>query len=154
MINFVLPLSTRPVDCQISLAPCFALLQVLKLRRSKACWQCHPYRKQGFLSISQVAKELKIGQTTLRRYEGREFPDMKGFSARNLWDMRRFYEAYQDNQTLRQLVAEIPWGHNLVILNSLKDQNQRIWYIQQIIKYGWSRAVLVHQIERELKRSK
>ena len=79
---------------------------------------------------------------------------MKGFSARNLWDMRRFYEAYQDNQTLRQLVAEIPWGHNLVILNSLKDQNQRIWYIQQIIKYGWSRAVLVHQIERELKRSK
>ncbi|MCK4459102.1 MAG: hypothetical protein KAU52_05205 [Methanosarcinales archaeon] len=42
----------------------------------------------------------------------REFPDVKGFSARNLWDMRRFYLAYNDHPNLRQAVAEIPWGHN------------------------------------------
>ena len=43
----------------------------------------------------------------------REFPDVKGFSSRNLWDMRRFYLAYKDHPNLRQAVAEIPWGHNL-----------------------------------------
>jgi len=49
----------------------------------------------------------------------REFSDVKGFSARNLWDMRRFYLAYNNHPNLRQAVAEIPWGHNLVIINKL-----------------------------------
>jgi predicted nuclease of restriction endonuclease-like (RecB) superfamily len=79
-----------------------------------------------------------------------EFPEVTGFSARNLWDMRRFYEAYRDEPNLRQLVAEIPWGHNLVVLNSVKEQEQRKWYIHQTIDNGWSRAVLVHQIETDL----
>jgi len=82
----------------------------------------------------------------------REFPEMKGFSARNLWDMRRFYETYHHQPNLRQLVAEIPWGHNLVLLNSVKAPEQREWYIRQTIENGWSRAVLVHQIETNLYR--
>ena len=73
----------------------------------------------------------------------REFPEMKGFSARNLWDNRRFYETYHDQLNLRQLVAEIPWGHNLILLNSVKDPKQREWYIRQTIENGWSRAVLI-----------
>jgi len=64
--------------------------------------------------------------------------------------MRRFYEAYRHHSNLRQLVAEIPWGHNLVLLNSVKDIEQREWYILQTIENGWSRAVLVHQIETDL----
>ncbi len=82
----------------------------------------------------------------------REFPEMMGFSARNLWDMRRFFEAYRNRQILRQLVAEIPWGHNLVLLNSVKSPAERIWYARQTIANGWSRAVLVHQIETGLHR--
>lgn len=90
----------------------------------------------GKAVVEKLSKDLR-----------REFPDMTGFSARNLWDMRRFYEAYRDQQNLRQLVAEIPWGHNLVLLNPVKDLPQREWYIGQTLQYGWSRAVLVHQIE-------
>lgn len=82
----------------------------------------------------------------------REFPELKGFSARNLWDMRRFFEAYRSRQILRQLVAEIPWGHNLVLLNSVKSPAERAWYARQTIENGWSRAVLVQQIETGLHR--
>lgn len=80
----------------------------------------------------------------------REFPDVKGFSARNLWDMRRFYLAYDDHPNLRQVVAEIPWGHNLAIINKVKDPSQRAWYLHQTTQNGWSRNVLVHQIESDL----
>jgi predicted nuclease of restriction endonuclease-like (RecB) superfamily len=80
----------------------------------------------------------------------REFPEMKGFSPRNLWDMRRFSEAYPDESNLRQLVAQIPWGHNLALLNSVKDTVEREWYIHQTVENGWSRSVLVHQIETKL----
>lgn len=80
----------------------------------------------------------------------REFPGSRGFSARNIWDMRRFYEYYSDKSGLRQLVAEIPWGHNLLLLNSLTDIEEVRWYIVQTIEYGWSRAVLAHQIDTDL----
>lgn len=83
-----------------------------------------------------------------------EFPGMKGFSPRNLWNMRQFYAAYKDHKNLQQLVAEIPWGHNLVLVTSIKSIQERTWYIQQTIEYGWSRNVLVHQIEsNQFKRS-
>ncbi len=65
---------------------------------------------------------------------GREFPGIKGFSPRNLWDMRRFYNSYKSDEKLRQLVAEIPWGHNLVLLNSIKNIRERVWYIQKTIE--------------------
>ncbi len=51
---------------------------------------------------------------------------------------------------LRQLVAEIPWGHNLILLNKIKDKEERAWYIQKTIEYGWSRSVLSLQIETNL----
>ncbi len=79
-----------------------------------------------------------------------EFPNAKGFSARNLWDMKRFYEFYNGNIILRQLVAELPWGHNLVILNKIKDIKETEFYLKKSIQFGWSRAVLVHQIENQL----
>lgn len=82
----------------------------------------------------------------------REFPEMRGFSSRNLWEMRSFYSAYRDRKILQQLVAEIPWGHNLALLHSVKTPAERIWYAQQTITNGWSRAVLVHQIETGLHR--
>ena len=78
------------------------------------------------------------------------FPEMIGFSARNVWDMRRLYERYMSRPDLRQLVAEIPWGHNLLIMNSLGDMDQAEWYIRQTIQHGWSRAILSHQIETKL----
>jgi predicted nuclease of restriction endonuclease-like (RecB) superfamily len=78
------------------------------------------------------------------------FPDMKGFSRTNLMYMRAFAEAYPDEQIVQQVVGQIPWGHNIRILDGVKDQTKRLWYAQQTIQYGWSRNVLVHQIETQL----
>ncbi len=78
------------------------------------------------------------------------FPQMKGFSPRNLKYMRAFAEAYPDEQFVQQVVAQIPWGHNVRILDAVKDLAEREWYIRQTIQHGWSRNVLVHQIESQL----
>ena len=75
------------------------------------------------------------------------FPDMKGFSTRNLKYMRSFAEAWPDKQIVQQLVAQIPWGHNLVLLSKLKTKEERLAYAQKTIENGWSRNVLVMQIE-------
>jgi len=80
------------------------------------------------------------------------FPEMKGFSPRNLKYMRSFAETYPDEQFVQQVVAQIPWGHNLRILDAVKVPVEREWYIRQTIEQGWSRNVLVHQIENGLYR--
>jgi predicted nuclease of restriction endonuclease-like (RecB) superfamily len=79
-----------------------------------------------------------------------EFPEIKGFSRTNLLYMRAFAEAYGDEQIVQQLVGQIPWGHNVRLLDQVKDPAQRLWYAQQTIENGWSRNVLVHQIESNL----
>jgi predicted nuclease of restriction endonuclease-like (RecB) superfamily len=80
----------------------------------------------------------------------REFPEMKGFSPRNLKYMRAFAEAWPDEQIVQQAAAQIPWFHNVVLLEKVKDPAARLWYAQQTIEHGWSRNVLVHQIESKL----
>ena len=80
----------------------------------------------------------------------RAFPEISGFSVRNLKYMRSLAEAYPDEDLVQQAVAQIPWGHNVRILDRVKDYQERAWYIQQTIEHGWSRAVLVHQIESDL----
>ncbi len=77
----------------------------------------------------------------------REFPEMKGLSSRNLKYMRAFSEAYPDETIVQQLAAQIPWFHNCVLLDKVRRPEERIWYIRQTISNGWSRNVLVHQIE-------
>ena len=95
--------------------------------------------KWGKSVVESLSKDLK-----------KSFPHLKGFSARNLWDMRRLGESVRSDRILRQLVAEIPWGHNLILLNKIKDKEERAWYIQKTIEYGWSRSVLSLQIETNL----
>ncbi len=80
----------------------------------------------------------------------REFPEMKGFSARNLKYMRLFAEIWLDDQFVQQVVAQIPWGHNITLLTKVKGSVEREWYAHAVIKNGWSRSVLVHQIESKL----
>jgi len=79
-----------------------------------------------------------------------DFPQMKGFSSRNLKYMRGFAVAYPDEAFVQQVAAQIPWFHNCVILDKLKDLVKREWYIRQTIQNGWSRNVLVHQIKSGL----
>jgi predicted nuclease of restriction endonuclease-like (RecB) superfamily len=72
---------------------------------------------------------------------------MKGFSPRNLKYMRAFAEAWPDEAIVQQVVAQIPWGHNVRILDLVDAPDDRIWYAKATIQHGWSRNVLVHQIE-------
>jgi predicted nuclease of restriction endonuclease-like (RecB) superfamily len=78
------------------------------------------------------------------------FPEVKGFSRANLLYMRAFAEAWPDPQIVQQAVGQLPWGHNLVLLSKLKTPDLRLAYATRAAEMGWSRAVLVHHIERRL----
>ena len=80
----------------------------------------------------------------------KSFPDSKGFSRANLMYMRAFAEAWSEEAIVQQAVGQLPWGHNLVLLSKLKDRQQRLDYAQKTIDNGWSRNVLVMQIESRL----
>jgi predicted nuclease of restriction endonuclease-like (RecB) superfamily len=82
----------------------------------------------------------------------REFPEMKGFSPRNLKYMRAFAAAWDSEPFVQQVVARIPWGHVVRILDRVKSPKHRDWYIGQTVEHGWSRSILVHQIEIGLHR--
>ena len=80
----------------------------------------------------------------------RAFPDMTGISTRNLKYMQAFADAWPDPAIVQQLVALLPWGHNIVLLHTVKSPIEREWYARQAIENGWSRNVLSHQIESRL----
>lgn len=80
----------------------------------------------------------------------REFPGSKGYSVRNLKYMAKFAQTYPDLEFVQTVSAQIPWSHNVAILDKVKDQEERIWYIQKATENGWSHSVLVHQIESGL----
>ena len=103
---------------------------------------------------SIVDKQEKLGWgksvvETLSKDLQNEFPGIQGYSSHNLWRMRKFYLAYQGNEKLAPLVQEIGWSCNIVILERCKDDLQREFYIQMTKKYGWTKSMLVHQIESE-----
>ncbi len=78
-----------------------------------------------------------------------EFPGIRGFSRRNVFYMREFYLAYSDPSQVQPLVAQIGWTHNLAILQRTKDPLEREFYIRMTGKFGWSKNVLIHQIENQ-----
>lgn len=79
-----------------------------------------------------------------------EFPGVTGYSVRNLKYMAKFALKYPDFQFVQQVVAQIPWGQNVVLLDKVPDDEKRLWYAAQTLENGWSRNVLVHQIESDL----
>jgi predicted nuclease of restriction endonuclease-like (RecB) superfamily len=93
----------------------------------------------GSRVIDQLSKDLK-----------QAFPDAKGFSSRNLKYMRAFAAAYPDEPIVQEVLAQITWYHNLALLEKSKTLEERLWYARQTVQQGWSRNVLVHQIESNL----
>lgn len=77
----------------------------------------------------------------------KKIPEMKGFSPRNLKYMRKFAEVWKDKAIVQQVVAQIPWHSNIVLLEKLTDNESRIWYAKMTIKNGWSSNVLDIQIQ-------
>ncbi len=90
--------------------------------------------------LEQIALDLKAA-----------LPGVTGFSKANLYRMRAFYSAYSnDSQIVAQAVRQIPWGHNVILLEKIKDPNERLWYAQQTLENGWSRSILELQIQSKL----
>lgn len=92
----------------------------------------------GAKTITKLAKDLAAA-----------FPGVAGFSLRNLHYMRKFAESYGE-ENYATVVAQIPWGHNIALLEKLGDLQERLWYAQEAIKNGWSRSVLGIWIESNL----
>src|SRR6185437_9126634 len=86
--------------------------------------------------VQNLAKDLQL-----------EFPGVSGFSAPNLYKMRQFYEAYRGGEILSPLVREISWTKNLVILERCKNDAEREFYLRRTQQFGWTKNVLIHQIE-------
>lgn len=78
------------------------------------------------------------------------FPDMSGLSSRNLLFMRGFAEAYPEAKIVKQLVSQLPWGHIVKLLQRVKSEEERHWYMRKAVEDGWSRAILDLQIDRRL----
>ena len=100
----------------------------------------------GSKVLEKVAKDLQ-----------NEFPGIEGFSRRNMFIMRAFYQAYEKvQQVVAQLdnlpIFSIPWGHNALILEKIKDTAKRLWYASKVIEHGWSRSMLTIWIENKLHR--
>ncbi|MBM9538398.1 PDDEXK nuclease domain-containing protein [Desulfobulbus alkaliphilus] len=78
------------------------------------------------------------------------FPEMNGFSPRNLKYMRTFAQEWPDREIVQRTVAQIPWRSNLALLHKLNDSETRLWYAKQTIENGWSKDILALQIESRL----
>jgi len=91
-----------------------------------------------------------------------EFPDTEGFSPRSLWDMKRLYDFYTEddqilpqsvavleNNILPQVVAVLPWGHNRLILSKIKDRQEALYYAEASVKMGWTRNLLLNFIKSD-----
>lgn len=78
------------------------------------------------------------------------FPDMKSFSPRNLKYMRALAEAWAGREFVQQPAAQLPWFHLCTLLDKVKDTPLREWYAAQALEHGWSRNVMVMQIETRL----
>ena len=97
------------------------------------------HKSWGNKFIDNLAADIKLS-----------FPNATGYSARNLKYMAKFAAIYPDFEFVQQVVAQIPWGHNVVLMDKISDDAVRKWYIKQSIEHGWSRNILVHQIESGL----
>ena len=110
---------------------------LLILYRSMTIIDCH--KSCGNKFIDNPAADIRMS-----------FPESKGYSVRNPKYITKFAAAYPDREFVQQVVAQIPWGHNLVLMDKVSNPDERIWYIQKAIDNSWSRNVLVHQIESGL----
>ncbi|MGN0688609.1 MAG: YhcG family protein [Oscillospiraceae bacterium] len=97
------------------------------------------HKTWGNKFIENLAADIRIS-----------FPDTKGYSIRNLKYMSKFAAEYPDEQFVQTVSAQIPWSHNCVILDKVKEFSKREWYIRKTCENGWSHSVLIHQIESGL----
>lgn len=102
--------------------------------------------------IDEKQKKAGWGKAVVRQLAGdlqEAFPGVSGYSASNLWRMKGFFEVYHRSEKLAPLVREIAWSHNMIIMERCPDLLEKEFYIRMTRKFGWSKNVLIHQIENQ-----
>jgi len=129
------------------------LLQHIQQARSKAFRQANTvlidlYWRVGKTISEKVQTEVwgKGVVAELARYIARQAPDIRGFSDKNLWRMKQFYETYRENEKLSTLLRELPWSHNLAIFARCKSEEERAFYLNLCIREKYSFRELDRQI--------
>ena len=97
------------------------------------------HKTWGSKFIDNLAADIKLS-----------FPNTTGYSARNLKYMAKFAAMFEDAKIVQAVLAQLTWYHNMALMDKTQDTEQYVWYAQETIKNGWSRNVLVHQIESGL----
>ena len=110
-----------------------------------------------------IKRNLKIGELIISKSEWgnrfidnlaqdikSEFPETTGFSVRNLKYMKKFAFIFKEDEVDEYGFAAVTWYHHMALMDKIKDKNQYIWYVQRTIENGWSRNILVMQIESDL----
>jgi predicted nuclease of restriction endonuclease-like (RecB) superfamily len=103
--------------------------------------------------LYEKVNDAKWGKSVIENlalYLKEKEPNIKGFTARNLWRMKQFYETYKDNEKLTTLLSEISWSNNLLIMSSAKTEEEREFYILMTIKERYSYRELQRQIQTSL----
>ena len=102
--------------------------------------------------LSAEGLEKGYGANVVNRLSAdlkQEFPASTGFSPRNLWNMKQFYEFYSlANEKLQQAAAVLPWMHNVLIINKVKSIDEARFYVESALEMGWSRNVLLRRKKR------
>jgi predicted nuclease of restriction endonuclease-like (RecB) superfamily len=136
-ISFLSEIKQRIRDAQ------YAALQAVNKEQIQLNWDIGKM-------IVEKQEQLGWGKSVVEQLSQdlqEEFPGQRGWSSQNLWYMRQFYLEYHENTNLQPLVGEIGWTHNILIMSKCKDDLQREFYIRMTKKYGWTKDVLIHQIE-------
>ncbi|MCP4113185.1 MAG: DUF1016 domain-containing protein [Desulfobacteraceae bacterium] len=100
--------------------------------------------------ISRRVKSAEWGKSVvseLAKYISVNDPEIKGFSDKNLWRMKQFYETYHENEKLAPLVRELPWTHNIIIFSRCKSDEEREYYLSLVIRDKLSKRELERQID-------
>jgi len=136
-------------------------LEDLKLRVQQSRYQAaYKVNKELILLYHHIGTEILKRQKTqgwgtkvidqLSKDLISAFPEMKGFSSRNLKYMRLFAESYPKTEFVQEVLAQLSWYHNLTLLDKIKDEKERLFYVYQTLENGWSRNLMVIQIEQNL----
>jgi predicted nuclease of restriction endonuclease-like (RecB) superfamily len=158
-----MPRTTEPDKTQFPQADSSAYQQLVVDARDRV----HTSRLAAYRAVNKELIQMywDLGKMILERQEEngwgnsvvemlakdlqKTFPKTSGLSGANLWRMRAFYHAYHSSEILAPLVREIGWSHNIIIFEKCKDPNERLFYIHQTKRYGWTKNVLIHQIENQ-----
>lgn len=138
--NFFIEIKQKVQQAQVKvLVTVNQHLLVLYWEIGKEILQRQKASNWGAKVIAQLSTDLK-----------KTFPDMKGFSVRNLNYMRKFAENYPEFSIVQAPLAQISWYHNITILEKIKNKKERLFYAKKALLNGWSRNMMVHQIELDL----